>query len=1001
MKRWTTALSFAVTLAVAPAAAASVLPAPFVQQEQSQWCWVGVSDCVLGYYGTTLDQCTIAEWTREQATWHDFGPSDCCVDPTQGCNYWNYNWGYAGSIQDILQHWGVDNYGIGPLSLDEIGTQIAAGHPFIIRWGWTTGGGHFVTGHGVEGSMVSYMDPWPGEGFKTGTYDWVVYGGGASGTHTWTHTNVITTDVAISPPTGVAASDGTYADRVQVSWNASSGATSYQVWRNTADSSGGSTQLSGTPSASPYDDTTATPGTTYYYFLKACNGAACSGFSTSDSGYRGMSAPTGVTASDGTYTDKVQVSWNASTGASSYEVYQNTVSLPGGSTLLGSPSASPYDDTGATPGQSYYYFVKACNGGHCSDYSASDPGFRGMPVPTGVTASDGTFTDKVQVSWNASSGATMYQVYRNTTDSSVEATALDVPTDTTSFDDTTATPATTYWYFVMACNGVMHAIGVCSDYSASDSGYRAGPPPAVVVTASDGTYTDEVRVTWTAPADATSYELYRNTSSSSSGAQQLGGGPLVATAYDDTTATPGMLYYYFAKACNGGGCSDLSTPDSGYRAMHPPTGVTASDGTFTDKVQVSWTASTGATSYQVYRNTSDSSSGATQLGTPAASPYDDTSATPGATYYYFVKGCASAGCTDFSASDSGYRLAAPPNDECDGATTLATEPFLSSIDTTNATTAGNDPALSGCGRPAGTKSVWYSYTPSTSRWLYLDTFGSNYDTMIGVFTGACGSLTPVTCNDDDARSPGGLNSAVALDATAGTTYYIVVYGFAGSKSPLLSSLQDSDPQAAAATSTTLQFHATTFYDVPGSHSFWRYIEGFYVQGITTGCAATPFSYCPDNPVTRAAMAVFLLRAMHGGSYVPPASTGVFADVPTPGKEWMQPWIEEFYQEGITTGCGADPLRYCPESSVTRAAMAVFVLRSIKGTSYQPPASTGIFADVPVAGKEWMQPWVEEFYREGITTGCATDPLRYCPENPVTRGAMGVFISRAFSLPQLP
>ena len=116
---------------------------------------------------------------------------------------------------------------------------------------------------------------------------------------------------------------------------------------------------------------------------------------------------------------------------------------------------------------------------------------------------------------------------------------------------------------------------------------------------------------------------------------------------------------------------------------------------------------------------------------------------------------------------------------------------------------------------------------------------------------------------------------------------------------------------------------------------------------------------------------------------------------------MQPWVEEFYRDGITTGCASAPLRYCPENPVTRAAMAVFVLRSIKGTSYQPPASTGIFADLPVTGKEWMQPWVEEFYHEGITTGCADNPLRYCPEGSVTRAAMATFIGRAYSLIQLP
>jgi len=310
-------------------------------------------------------------------------------------------------------------------------------------------------------------------------------------------------------------------------------------------------------------------------------------------------------------------------------------------------------------------------------------------------------------------------------------------------------------------------------------------------------------------------------------------------------------------------------------------------------------------------------------------------------------------------------------------------PFLSAIDTTNATVTYDDPALTSCSRPAGTKSVWYSYTPSTTRLVYLDTFGSSYDTMIGVFTGARGSLTAVACNDDDSRSPGGINSGVSLNATAGTTYTIVVYS------------------KAAVTTATLQFHATSFYDVPGNYVFWRYIEGFYSQRITTGCGSTPLSYCPESAVTRAEMAVFLLRAKHGGSYQPPAQTGIFADVPVAGKEWMQPWVEQFYREGMTTGCGSNPPRYCPEAQTTRAEMSVFVLRSTHGPSYQPPAATGIFGDLPVAGKEWMQPWVEEYYHEGITTGCAASPLRYCPENSVTRAEMAVFVSRAYSLTQLP
>ena len=88
-------------------------------------------------------------------------------------------------------------------------------------------------------------------------------------------------------PSGVSASDGTYNSKVGVSWSAVSGATSYEVWRNTSNTSSGAIKL-GTVPALVYDDTTAIPGTSYYYWVKACNSIGCSNFSTSNAGYRGQ-----------------------------------------------------------------------------------------------------------------------------------------------------------------------------------------------------------------------------------------------------------------------------------------------------------------------------------------------------------------------------------------------------------------------------------------------------------------------------------------------------------------------------------------------------------------------------------------------------------------------------------------------------------------------------------------------------------------------------------------
>ena len=461
-------------------------------------------------------------------------------------------------------------------------------------------------------------------------------------------------------PTGVSATDGIYTDKVQISWNASSGATSYQVHRNTTNSSSGASQL-GTPAASPYNDTSAVAGTTYYYFVKACNSAGCSGFSSSDSGYRAVPPPpipTGVSATDGSFTDKVRVSWNASSGATYYQVWRSFNSYSNYAELLGSSSASPYDDTTLAPDYTNWYFVKACSAAGCSDFSSPDDGYRETPppsIPTGVSATDGTFTDRVQVNWNDAGDAGYFEVYRNTSNSSTGASLLDAP-GIPPFDDTSAVAGTTYWYFVKACQ-----IAHCSGFSASDPGYRGLSIPSAPsgVNATDGSYTDKVQVSWTAAGGASSYQVYRNTANSSGSAELLGSPS--TSPYADTSALPGSLYWYFVKACNGGGCSGFSLSNDGYRGLIPPTMVSASDGTFADKVQVSWYAAPSLFWHQVYRNNTNASSGAALLGSSYANTYDDTSAAPGTTYWYFVKVCGDAGCSDFSTSDSGYRAAAAPS----------------------------------------------------------------------------------------------------------------------------------------------------------------------------------------------------------------------------------------------------------------------------------------------------------------------------------------------------
>jgi len=185
---------------------------------------------------------------------------------------------------------------------------------------------------------------------------------------------------------------------------------------------------------------------------------------------------------------------------------------------------------------------------------------------------------------------------------------------------------------------------------------------------------------------------------------------------------------------------------------------------------------------------------------------------------------------------------------------------------------------------------------------------------------------------------------------------------------------------------------TIFADVPLDYWANTFIERLYNAGITGGCSISPMMYCPEVYVTRAQMAVFLLRGEHGSAYTPPVATGtLFGDVPA--GYWAGAWIEQLSAEGITGGCGNG--NYCPEAVVTRDQMAVFLLRAKHGSSYVPPTATGsMFGDVPLG--YWADKWIEQLATEGITGGCGNG--YYCPTAPVSRAQMAVFLVRTFNLP---
>ena len=186
--------------------------------------------------------------------------------------------------------------------------------------------------------------------------------------------------------------------------------------------------------------------------------------------------------------------------------------------------------------------------------------------------------------------------------------------------------------------------------------------------------------------------------------------------------------------------------------------------------------------------------------------------------------------------------------------------------------------------------------------------------------------------------------------------------------------------------------AQTFSDVPTNHWAHSYVETLAANGITAGCGNG--NYCPEDSVNRAQMAVFLERGMNGSDYVPPAASGnVFLDVGA--GDFAANFIEQLYNDGITAGCGNN--NYCSGVEVTRGQMAVFLLRAKYGAGYAPSAATGVFNDVDLG--YWAASWIEALAAEGITAGCG-DGI-YCPDATVSRAQMAVFLVRTFDLSPNP
>jgi fibronectin type 3 domain-containing protein len=551
------------------------------------------------------------------------------------------------------------------------GVTAAAGNAAVtLNWSAPTGatsynvyrgtiaGGESATPLATGIASVSYTD-------NTATNDTKYYykiaavNGGGTGAQS---AEVSATPEPFPPaaPTGLIATVG--GASVNLNWTASTGATSYNVYRGTAAGGESAMALATGITSVSFSDTAVSNGTKYYYKVAGANTAGTGAQSAEASATPeppAPAAPTGLTATAGNAT--VTLNWTAASGATSYNVYRGTTAGGESPTPLATGiTAVSYPDAAATNGTKYYYTVAAVNAGGASSQSteaSATPQPPAPAAPTGLTATAGNAA--VTLNWTASSGATSYNVYRGTTAGGESSTPLATGITSVSYPDTAVTNGTTYYYKVAAVNG-----GGTSSQSTETSAtpQLAAPVAPTGLTATAGNAS--VTLGWIAASGATSYNVYRGTTAGGESVTPLATA-ITAVSYPDTAVTNGATYYYKVAAVNAGGTSSQSSEASATPqppAPAAPTGLTATAGY--SAVTLNWTASSGATSYNVYRGTTGGGESATPLATGLASvSYPDTAVTNGTTYYYKVAalniGAVSALSSESSATPQSPTPAAP------------------------------------------------------------------------------------------------------------------------------------------------------------------------------------------------------------------------------------------------------------------------------------------------------------------------------------------------------
>ncbi len=775
------------------------------------------------------------------------------------------------------------------------------------------------------------------------------------------------------PPTapGVLTALAVSGGQINLSWGAATdntGVTSYRIERCAGLGCTGFAQVA-TAAGTSYPDLGLTPNTRYEYRVRAQDAAGNLGFYSSSAGATTLATISGLVAAygfeEGTGTTTADRSGNGLTGTlqsaawTTQGRFGNALSFNGTSSAVSVGDAAPLDLTTGMTLMAWVY--PTANGAYrtvvlkedapdlaYAIYSSSSPGppggyFRGGTVERNASSSSVLALNTWSHLATTYDGANL-RFYINGVQAGVTATTGAINVSTGPFK-IGGNSIWSEWFAgrideVRVYNRALSLAEVVSDMNAAvgtavDSQAPAAPgaPSLTVVNET------QINVSWAAATDNVGVTGYRVERCLGAGCTNFAQVATPATlSFSDTGLAAATTYNYRVRGVDGAGNLGPYSPSAGATTLPFPavTGLSCTPGT----------VSGGQTSTCTITLNRTAPAGGFAVGLTSGSPS-------------LVSVPASATVTAGSASTT----------------------FLATASTTGITTAVT---ITAAGGGTAVTTVTVSSSPcvfqlSAANRLIPSGGGS---AVASVTTGAGCAWTATT------DSPGWI--IFQTPAGNGNGSFTFALG------PNLGRARMGTVSAGGQSFRVMQNGSTSvvpFDDVLPSNPAFDYVSLMASLGITAGCSVNPAQYCPDNPVTRAQMSVFMVAGLNiaQGTSLTYTTTPYFNDVPS--ASGFFPFVQRIRDLNITAGCSLNPPLFCPDASITHGQMAVFMIaawmRANNLTTFTY-TTTPYFTDVPATHPFFR--FVQKMRDMGFRNGCSA--TQYCEGSAVTRGEMSPMILRA-------